>query len=121
MKLRSYKLNCRERRVRAVPATDDAGCPFEGPGVDLLGVAAEEVIALAAGMFAWVSEREPGMSVRSMSVDLERGRVLMTFDAGATRPIVLRVDPPASVDLLSRGEPLATALAAQCSSAIAKR
>ncbi len=121
MTLKSYKLHFTHIHVRIVPETDAAGCPFSGPGVDLRGELAREALSRAAPMLAWIEERERGMSVRSMSVDLNTQRVLVTFDVGSARPVVVRVDRPASVDLIARGAALETHLIERSIEAIARR
>lgn len=115
MRLKSYKLHFVASRVRVV--LDG----FDGPGVDLLGATATDAFAHAAGMLAWIEERERGMKARSMSVDLHAQRVLVTFDVGGSRPVVVRVDEPASLDLIARGEPLERFLEARSAEAIGRR
>jgi hypothetical protein len=121
VKLKSYKLHVANAHVRVVPETDASGAPFSGAGIDLKGELANEVFALASGMLAWIEERERGMKARSMSVDLKTGRVLITFDVGGSRPVVVRVDPPASVDLIERGAELERQLVRRSQEAIARR
>jgi len=91
----SFKLQFAERRVRIVPAEDASGCPFAGPGVDLVLDEAEAVFALARPLLAWLEAREP-VRVRSLSLDVRRRRLLVTLDVdpGAEgRPRVLKIDP----------------------------
>lgn len=121
MKLKSYKLHFVNAHVRVVPETDATGSPFLGPGVDLRGDAARAAFARCDGMLAWIEERERGMKVRSMSVDLGAGRVLVTFDIGGARPVVVRVDRPASVELIGRGLELERWLQSAAADAIARR
>jgi len=115
VRLKSYKLHFAASRVRVVFEG------FDGPGVDLLGEVAAAAFAHATGMLAWIDERERGMKARSMSVDLDKRRVLITFDVGGSRPVVVRVDEPASVDLIARGEPLERFLEARSEEAIRRR
>jgi hypothetical protein len=91
----SFKLQFAERRVRIVPAVDASGCPFAGPGVDLVLHEAEAVLALARPLLAWLEAREP-VRVRSLSLDVGRRRLLVTLDVGPGaegRPRVLKINP----------------------------
>ncbi|MDP9000351.1 MAG: hypothetical protein M3O46_09595, partial [Myxococcota bacterium] len=72
----SLKLNFVARRVRIVPARDLSGCPFAGPGVDLVGAEAATAIGVAAPIVAWLQQREP-ILVRTLSLDVPRGRLLV--------------------------------------------
>lgn len=119
--LASYKLRFFDHHVRAVPTHDPDGCPFEGPGVDLRGEAATAVLALAAPLRAWLEAREPGIALRSLSVDLAKQRVLVTLDQPGDRPRVLRFDPPSSTDLLANAGPLETAITIACRIALTRR
>lgn len=119
--LASYKLRFFDRHVRAVPTHDNAGCPFAGPGVDLRGEAADAVLALAAPLRAWLEAREPGIVLRSLSVDVAKLRVLVTLEQPGDRPRVLRFDPPSSTALLEQGNPLATEIERACRAALARR
>ena len=124
MKLRSFKLRFRDEHVRIVPATDAGGCPFLGPGVDLRGAAALRAFELAEPMLAWLRAREPGIALRSLSVDLPRGRVLVSFEDAhgvSVKPMVLRVDAPESGELLDAAAPLVSRLEADATEALARR
>ena len=96
--LRSYKIRFHDRHVRAVPRTDLEGCPFEGPGVDLRGDDADGALAAARPMIAWLEAREPGIVVRSISVDRDAPRALVTLEA-EPRPRVIRIEGPPAADL----------------------
>jgi hypothetical protein len=104
----SLKLNFFAGRVRIVPARDLSGCPFAGPGVDLVGAEAARAIGVAAPIVAWLQQREP-LLVRTLSLDVPRGRLLVTIE-GKPRPRVVRVDPridaSASAEILERAAPL---------------
>jgi hypothetical protein len=101
----SFKLQLAERRARIVPAVDLSGCPFAGPGVDLVGDETVEAFALAAPVLAWLEAREP-VRVRSLSLDVERGRLLVTIEA-EPRPRVVKID--AGVDAGASAEIVALA------------
>ena len=101
----SFKLNFAQRRVRAVPALDASGCPFAGPGVDLIGPEADELLRLAAPVLAWLEAREP-VRVRSLSFDVGRRRLLATLE-DVPRPRVLKIDP--GIDAASSEQLLALA------------
>ena len=107
--------------MRIVPAD------FDGPGVDVRGEAARACFDLAKPMIAWLLAREPSVVLRALSVDLDDRRVLVSFeDAHETstrgpRPIVLRVEPPESSELVDRAAPLVTRLGALADEAIKKR
>ena len=121
--LASYKLRFHDDHVRAVPSSDEAGCPFAGPGVDLRGDEARAVLALASPFRAWLDAREPGVVLRSLSVDLASGRVLITLEpAAATQnPRVVRIDPPHSDELLREAAPLERLLATACVEKLRRR
>ncbi|HEX7600725.1 MAG TPA: hypothetical protein VF316_03930 [Polyangiaceae bacterium] len=124
MKLRSFKLRFRDGHVRIAPATGVDGRPFLGPGVDLHGEAALRAFELAEPMLAWLRAREPGIALRSLSVDLFRGRALVSFEdahAVSGKPMVLRVDPPESGELVDAAAPLVGYLVLQATDALARR
>jgi hypothetical protein len=106
--LASFKLQLAERRVRILPAQDASGCPFAGPGVDLVGDDTAEAFALAAPLLAWLEAREP-VRVRSLSLDVLRRRLLVTVEA-EPRPRVVKIDPGldpgSSTELLALAAPL---------------
>src|SRR5262249_28269367 len=116
----SFKLHFEEEHVRALPAKNEEGGLFEGPGVDLRGDAAREAFAAAAPLLAWIESREPGARVRSLSMDLASGRVLATL-AGGKRPRVVRIDSPASVELVDRAHAVLSYLGVATRDAIRKR
>lgn len=111
--LASYKLRVFDEHVRGVPARGEDGCPFRGPGFDLRGEDARAVLARMEGIRAWLEAREPGVVVRSFSVDLARPRVLLTLapPAGsAERPRVLRFDSPYAEELVLAAAPVEEAV-----------
>ncbi len=99
MKLRSFKLQRAERRVRIVPSTGLDGCPFAGPGVDLIDAESDAAQALASPLFRGIEAFEPGVRIRSLSVDLDRMRLLVTLEAPG-RPRVVRMENPGTVERL---------------------
>jgi hypothetical protein len=121
MKLASFKLRFHETHVRIMPAD------FDGPGVDVHGDEALKCFELGKPMIEWLLQREPSVKLRAMSVDLVKRRVLVSFeDAHAvatrvTRPIVLRVEPPESSELIDRGALLVARLETLAAEAIARR
>ena len=121
--LASYKLRFHEDHVRAVPARDEAGCAFAGPGVDLRGEEARALFSLAAPFRAWLAAREPGIELRSLSVDRAAQRVLITLEplAPDQRPRVVRIDPPHADELLAAAAPLEAALGAVCMEKLRRR
>lgn len=121
--LASYKLRFHEDHVRAVPARDEAGCAFSGPGVDLRGDEARAVFALATPFRAWLEAREPGVTLRSLSVDLAAHRVLITLEpmAANQRPRVVRIEPPHADELIAAAAPLEGALGAVCMEKLRRR
>lgn len=115
MQIRSFKLRARDHHVRVVPATDHEGCPFSGPGVDLRGERAGQALEAARPLFAALAAFEPGVVIRSLSFDLERGRLLATLEPTTpesdARPRVVRIDGgPALQTLLPLAASLATSL-----------
>jgi len=96
VRIRSFKLRFTDGHARVVPATDDAGCPFQGPGVDLRGERAEEAFRQAKPLVDALSAFEPGVVVRSLSIDVERGRLLATLlpttPEADPRPRVVRIE-----------------------------
>jgi hypothetical protein len=125
MKLRSFKLQRHERHLRLVPATGLDGCPFGGPGVDVIGDEADALLALAEPLFAGIEALEPGVRIRSLSVDLERPRLLVTLVdrlSSMQKPRVLRVDETSLIErLLGESGPLLGALATAAEAALARR
>jgi hypothetical protein len=121
--LASYKLRFHEHRIRAVPARDESGCPFAGPGVDLRGEEARALFALATPFREWLEAREPGVTLRSLSADRVAARVLVTLEplAGDQRPRVVRIDPPHAGELLSAAAPLEAAIGALCMEKLRRR
>jgi hypothetical protein len=108
----SFKLNFVERRVRIVPAHGRG--PRVEPGIDLVGAEAADVLALAIPLIGWLKTREAAQ-VRALSLDVERGRLLVTFEAGS-QAAVLRIDPQldasASAHVLALAGPLLERLGA---------
>lgn len=122
--LASYKLRVFDEHVRAVPSRDEDGCPFRGPGVDLRGDDARAVLAEMGGIRAWLEAREPGVVLRSLSVDLARPRVLVTLAApagSAERPRVLRFDPPYADELVLAAAPVEGAIREASARALRRR
>lgn len=62
---------------------------FAGPGVDLRGSDAARVIAAARPMIEWLEAREPGVEVRSISVN--EARVLVSL-AAEPKPRAIRIE-----------------------------
>jgi hypothetical protein len=120
----SFKLQLAEGRVRIVPARDASGCAFVGPGVDLVGDDAREAFALAAPVLAWLEAREP-VRVRSLSLDVARGRLLVTLEADGDRPRVVKIDPRidagSSAEIVALAAPLLRRLGEIAAAKIALR
>lgn len=123
--LASFKLQLADRRARIVPARGLDQCPFEGPGVDLVGEDTEAAFAAAQPLLDWLVAREPNVRVRSISIDLGRGRVLATYTPGGApdgaRPHVLRIDPPLSSEIIDAAAPLVAMLADAAAERLARR
>jgi len=118
----SFKLNVAGGRVRIVPARDLSGCPFAGPGVDLVGAEAAVAMGVAAPIVAWLQERET-VIVRTLSLDVSRRRLLVTIEA-EPRPRVVRIDPriaSASAEIIERAAPLLRHLGAVARGKLAAR
>lgn len=96
---------------------------FAGPGVDLRGEDAERVMAAAKPVEAWLLAREPGVVLRSLSVDRGRMRVLVTLEAVSPgeRPRVIRFDPPHGSELVEAARDAEQVIAAACAIKIAAR
>lgn len=94
---------------------------FTGPGVDLRGDEAERILALAKPMIAWLEAREPGIVMRSLSVDRTRQRVLVTLEQEGDRPRALRFDPPSATELIDAGTEVEHAIAELAAIKIAGR
>ena len=109
--------------MRAVPARDEAGCAFAGPGVDLRGDEAAAILAQAAPFRAWLDAREPGVALRSLSVDLASRRVLITLDPTTAdqRPRVVRIDAPHSEELIEGARALQASLGEACAMKLRNR
>jgi hypothetical protein len=123
--LRSFKLRFADEHVRVVPKTDASGCPFSGPGVDLRGRAARAALDAAEPLLRALAEFEPGITVRSISVDLERPRVLASLEpanASDPRPRAVRIEAGAALErLVSAAAPLVELLRARATEALAAR
>jgi hypothetical protein len=121
--LASYKLRFHEDHVRVVPARDEAGCPFAGPGVDVRGEEARALLALATPFRKWLDAREPGVTLRSLSVDLASQRILITLEpmTADQRPRVVRIDPPQAGELIAAAAHLEAALGAVCIDKVRRR
>lgn len=120
--LASYKLRLHEDHVRAVPAKDEEGRPFQGPGVDLRGDDARAVLAAAGPIRAWLEAREPGVVLRSVSVDKEKPRVLVTLEASpGERPRVVRVDGAHAGEIIAAAAELERLLADACAEKLRAR
>jgi len=124
--LSSFKLRFHDEHVRAVPARDERGCPFAGPGVDVRGEAARVILAAAAPMIAWLAEREPGIEVRSLALsrapDGTPLRVLATLTpAPGDRPRVVRIDPPHAADLAACARDVEERIGEACVAALRRR
>ena len=78
-----------------------------GPGVDLRGDDARRVIAAAEPMLEWLSAREPGVDVRSISVN--DTRVLVSLSA-EPKPRALRIEAPDLREAGAAAEALIVAL-----------
>ena len=118
--LRSFKLRFLDEHVRIMPAR------FDGPGVDVRGAEARRCFELAKDMIAWLVARQPSVKLRALSVDFPTQRILVSFeDAHATgvraRPMVLRIDPPESIELLELAKPLCDHLVKTSRESIARR
>ncbi|MGO8999250.1 MAG: hypothetical protein ACLQVI_38485 [Polyangiaceae bacterium] len=100
----SFKLRFIAKHVRVVPAADARGCPFQGPGVDLFGEAAQEAFDLARPILGWIEALEP-VKMRTLGLDLRKRRFLGTVENEGSRPRVLVIDErsdAAAVDALIR-------------------
>jgi hypothetical protein len=117
---RAFKLRFHEGHVR-ISMTKDV------PGVDVHGDAARRCFDLAKPMIDWLLAREPSVTLRAMSVDLVSRRILVSFEdahAVATRgprPMVLRIEPAESAELIDRAAPLIAHLGALAEAAILRR
>ena len=113
--------------MRILPADDEQGRTFTGPGVDVHGHDARRCFDLAAPIVTWLLARQPSVTLRAMSMDLESRRVLVSFEdahalaARGPRPMVLRIDPPESGELFDRAAPLVARLSELAIAALAKR
>lgn len=120
--LASYKLRSFDRHVRIVPALDDAGCAFAGPGVDLRGADADSIFALATPFREWLDVNEPGATLRAVSVDLVAPRVSMTLEPrSGAKATVRKLDAAESAALLERARALEDALVVCCAAALQRR
>jgi hypothetical protein len=126
VRLRSFKLRFVDDYVWIVPATDPDGCAFAGPGVTLRGDDALRVFAFAKPLLDALARFEPGITVRALSLDLERHRLLATLapitpDRDA-RPRVVRADAgPLLDEILREADPLFDELRARAASALRRR
>ena len=108
--------------MRVLPKELGNGCAFAGPGVDLYTSDAERVFACAKPLLGWLLEREPGASIRSLSFDLIRLRVLVTLnDPSLATPRVVRVDPPLASELFDLAKPTVELLCTLAEEALRRR
>jgi hypothetical protein len=121
--LASFKLRFFDVHVRAVPQKGLDGCPFAGPGVDIRGEEARRALEAAAPVRAWLEAREPGIVLRSLSIDHARQRVLITLEPAAeeTRPRVLRFDPPHAMELALAARDVERIVGEACVRALRRR
>lgn len=88
------------------------------------GIEATRIFGLAAPMEGWLFAREPGLKLRSLSADLDAGRVLVSFDdphGVNDKPVALRIVAPDSGALLDAAKPLVEALAVIATNALRAR
>lgn len=126
MRLRSFKLRIFDNHVWIVPAVGNDGCVFAGPGVTLRGDEAHEAFALALPLLEALARFEPGITVRAMSVDLERPRLLATLEPTTPdrdpRPRVVRADAgPLLSEILRDADPLLDYLGEKAALALRRR
>jgi hypothetical protein len=79
------------------------------------------MLALAKPMVRWLEAREPGIVMRSLSVDHGKQRVLVTLEQEGDRPRALRFDPPSSTELIDAGAEAERAIAELAAIKIARR
>jgi hypothetical protein len=84
-------------------------------GVDLRGDDAARVLAAARPMIEWLEAREPGVDVRSISVN--DARILVSLNA-APKPRALRIEAP---DLREAGFAAEALIGELAAAAIARR
>jgi hypothetical protein len=94
---------------------------FVGPGVDIRGQDAARILELAKPMIAWLEAREPGIVMRSLSVDRDKQRVLVTLEQEGARPRALRFDPPSATELIDAGARAEAAIGEAAAVRISKR
>ncbi len=119
-RIRSFKLRFHDEHVRIALAD------FDGPGVDVRGEGARACFELAEPVRAWLLSRQPSVTLRALSIDLDARRVLVSYeDAHALgaqpRPMVLRIESPESSELVERAAPLVARLTVLADEAIARR
>ncbi len=109
--------------MRVVPARDAAGCAFAGPGVDLPPADVDAAVRAAAPLLAWLDALEPGVRLRSLSLDCARPRLLATITplSAEDRPRAVRVDGAAAEEALVRAAPLLAWLAERAAIQLARR
>jgi hypothetical protein len=124
IELTSFKLRYFETHVRIVVATVD-GRPFEGPGADVFGPDAEQILKLGEPMVHWLKARDPSVRVRGISCDLKKSQVLISYQAGegiaAEKPIALKVHAPENDELMATARSMIAALTAAASKRIQAR
>ncbi len=88
---------------------------FPGPGVDLRGDDAARVIRAARPMIAWLEAREPGVDVRSLSVN--DARILVSLSS-EPKPRALRIE---DTSLREAGREAETLILELATAAISRR
>jgi hypothetical protein len=121
--LSSYKIRIHDQHVRAMPTHTADGAAFDGPGVDLRGGDAAAAIEAARPMVAWLDAREPGVSVRSISVRTDGPRVLVSLGPAGSdpRPRAVRFDPPYADELRDAARDAERVIGEACVRALARR
>lgn len=72
-------------------------------------------MAATTEVLTWLRAREPGVDLRSLSVDLVRPRVLLTLvPPPGERPRALRFDPPSADELIAAAHPAESVIAEAC-------
>lgn len=91
--------------------------------MDVRGVEARAVLEASGPVRAWLEAREPGIQLRSLSVDRVRLRVLVTLQpaAGELRPRVLRFDAPYATELIEAASDVEARISDACVRALRRR
>lgn len=100
LRLRLFKLRFADEHCFIAVSHNAKGQKVNLPGVDLEGAEARAAFTAAAPLLAVIAKASSGATIRSISLNFERQRLLATLEAdeGARGPKVIRIDAGSEFD-----------------------